>query len=138
MSIQWRDSMSVSNIKIDEDHKHLISILNLMEEYLENPENTEPILKTLAKLKIYTIEHFQREEILQLRIRYPKAAEHKRIHQTLVKELDAIIASVKAKGVTATKTDDISTLLRNWLINHVLQEDLPMKPYFSKYSSDLS
>jgi len=138
MSIQWRDSMSVSNIKIDEDHKHLISILNLMEEYLENPKNTEPILKTLAKLKIYTIEHFQREEILQLRIRYPKAAEHKRIHQTLVKELDAIIASVKAKGVTATKTDDISTLLRNWLINHVLQEDLPMKPYFSKYSSDLS
>ncbi len=138
MAIQWRDSMSVSNTKIDEDHKRLIGFLNSMEKHLENPEDTVPILKTLAQLKIYTIEHFQREEILQLRVRYPKAAEHKRIHQSLVKELDAIIVSVKAKGGAATKTDEISTLLRNWLINHVLQEDLPMKPYFTKHPPDFS
>ena len=137
MAIIWRDSMSVDNIKIDEDHKHLISLLNSVEKQLENPEDTASLQKTFAQLKIYTIEHFQREEILQLRIRFPKAAEHKRIHRTLVKQLDSIITSVKAKGIAA-QAEDISALLRRWLIDHVLQEDLPMKPYFAKFSSDLS
>ncbi len=137
MAIVWRDSMSVANSKVDTDHKRLINLLNTVEKQLENPEEVAPILKTFAQLKIYTLEHFQREEILQLRVRYPKAAAHKRIHQSLVKQLDDIIASVKAKGVAA-KADDISALLRHWLIDHVLQEDLPMKAYFSKYSTDLS
>lgn len=136
MAIQWRDAMSVANTQIDNDHKHLIHLLNLVEKQLETPEDSAPLLKTFAQLKIYTIEHFQREEILQLRVRYPKAAEHKRIHQSLVKQLDSITASVKANGISA-KTDDISDLLRTWLIKHVLQEDLPMKPYFAKFSTDL-
>ncbi len=137
MAIEWRDSMSVANERVDKDHQYLITLLNTMEIDLEHPENKEPILRTLLKLKKYTIEHFEREEHLQLRIRYPKLNEHRKIHQNLVKELDEIITSVNTAGPEG-ETKHISELLHDWLINHVLQEDLPMKPYFAKHPPDFS
>ena len=137
MAIQWRDSMSVSNNIIDQDHKHLIDLINQMEQVLDNPDDKKPILDTLAYLKLYTVEHFNREEILQLKIRYPETNKHKQIHHTIVKELDETIVSLKNQSGPAN-ADEITGLLHSWLINHVLQEDLPLKPYFAKFPSSLS
>jgi len=141
MAVLWRDSMSVSNNEVDRDHKYLISLINTMELVLQEPEDKAPIISTLEQLKKYTIEHFQREELLQIKVRYPKMNEHKQIHKSLVIQLDKIIASVKSEtsaALAGERSSEILGLLRNWLIEHVLQEDLQIKPYFAKFPPTLT
>jgi len=141
MAVLWRDSMSVSNNEVDRDHKYLISLINTMELVLQEPEDKAPIISTLEQLKKYTIEHFQREELLQIKVRYPKMNEHKQIHKSLVIQLDKIIASVKSEtsaALAGERSSEILELLRNWLIEHVLQEDLQIKPYFAKFPPTLT
>ena len=140
MAILWRNSMSVANNEIDRDHRYLICLINTIELVLQKPDEKEPILSVLSQLKDYTQDHFKREELLQLKIKYPKFQQHKQAHNSLIIELDKMIDSINGlvrKPISKQQSEDLMGMMRSWLIGHVIEEDLPLKPYFSKFSPTL-
>ena len=58
-----------------------------------------------------------------------------RSHEALVKALERVTQEIEAMGQewTPTAIEYFTNFLRNWLVDHVIKEDLLMKPTLKKY-----
>lgn len=132
MSIAWREAMCVGDQTVDDDHKHLIDLINAFEIAIAGKVDHKKIARVLLGLVEYTGEHFAREEELQLAIRYPYHESHRRSHRDVLKKLSEIV-SVYTKAPEGPTRDamvrDLANFLKEWLVDHIIQSDLRMKPY---------
>lgn len=139
MTIMWREQLRVGNDIIDEDHKYLIDIINQIGVHLQNNEMSALELD-LQRLYDYSLLHFSREEKIAVAVGFELAFGLHHSHQTLMERL----ATIRTAFVESEKTWtpqlalELSEFLRNWLIDHVLHEDMLMKPALQKYPPDFS
>lgn len=124
MSIEWKPQMSVGHADIDHDHRYLFSLVNKLELALQHEDDHRMVPSVLAQLLAYTREHFAREELLQAEVGYPLQAEHHAEHQHIVESL--------ARLTGGEEPDHLVSLVREWILGHVLNTDLRMKPYFDQ------
>ena len=135
MTILWRREMAVDGSVIDEDHKLLIEFINSFELTLTRKPGPGDIERSLRVLKDYAAEHFGREEELQRVSQYPFYDAHAREHRDLIKKLDGIIDHHKmaaSRSDVSTVTNELIGLLKDWLVHHIIQSDLRMRPYVEK------
>ncbi|MEK9629711.1 MAG: hemerythrin family protein [Nitrospinota bacterium] len=138
MSVIWRDDMSVGNESIDNDHKYLISILNTIEAAINCRVHVKTLTMYSLALKEYTEEHFDREEKIQVEIDFPFHEGHKKEHKELVLRLKHVIAQFSGQNDDEAYRETLPSLvgiLRDWLIHHILNEDMRMKEYLLKKAS---
>ena len=126
--LQWRDALAVGHPNIDGDHQRLLNLINLFETADE--ENIE---KSLFELVQYTRAHFAREEAFQRQVNFPDAVRHKGLHDALAKEAETLLHlwETSPRGGQAALTQRIAPFLRGWLIDHIINEDLRLKPYLA-------
>ncbi|CAD5366426.1 putative Hemerythrin domain-containing protein [Rubrivivax sp. A210] len=139
MPIQWRPTMSVGNEWIDGDHQQLIFLINTAEMALGPDGDRIALDEALQRLDAYTQEHFAREEQIMKAVCYPRYVEHRASHRSLVERLAALslqIRASKAGTPSAEEVDQLVGLLRSWLIDHVLKEDLLMKQALQSLPDD--
>ncbi|BCK87666.1 bacteriohemerythrin [Sideroxyarcus emersonii] len=135
MSLVWRAQLSVGNNIIDSDHKYLIEIINKVEQALVK-RNRNELSAALDSLTQYSRVHFDREEKIAAAVKYTQVPHLNQSHQELLKQLDQMKGEIAAMGPdwSAEATEHFTGFLRDWLINHVIKEDLLMKPVLQKYS----
>jgi hemerythrin len=132
MTITWRPQMSVDGGIIDHDHQVLIGIINEFIAGAAGALTHAQLDAVLGRLGNYAATHFQREETLQLAIRYPFGEAHKREHETLVRELGERrlrLAGADAARDLAAVQRDVADFLRHWLVDHIIGSDLRMRPH---------
>jgi hemerythrin len=130
--IQWREKMSIDRGLVDEDHRHLINIINRFDHLVALGRfDRADVVEILHSLKFYTDTHFDREEHLQRLVGYPEHDSHHEEHGRLLKELDGIIAKASATddGDAADVAPEMIKLLRHWLLGHIIGIDLRMRAY---------
>ena len=133
--IHWRERMSVDDGGvIDQDHRHLIEIINRFNTLAADGLDREEALEIAYALKFYTHTHFRREEHLQRLISFPFAEEHKHEHEMLIDRLDGVIAHLNDDNVDIDEQTyaEMTAMLRDWLIDHILENDLKMRPYVDR------
>ena len=138
MPIVWQDSMSVGNSMIDNDHQELISIINMAEEVINQSGSLRDLQRVLARLDSYVKEHFAREEALQAEILYPYREGHEKEHVRLLHRLNEIRGRVDGAHTPYNCEEvfsGLAELLRNWLMRHILDHDMRMKPYIERCRS---
>ena len=130
MPIEWSDQLSVGHDAIDADHRHLIGLLN----EFEAARDLVHAEVTARRLFIYAQTHFDREEAVQLACDYPLYEEHRLQHRALVEQLNKIIRShFNAHSRDRVEiVEQIHRLLTQWIVRHVVDSDLKMKPYIAK------
>ena len=135
MSLVWREQLSVGNNVIDTDHRYLIDIINRVGQSL-NTRSRQDLVAGLDSLAQYAQEHFAREEKIAKAAGYQQVPHLSVAHQELLKQLDQVKQEVGGVGQEwSTETaDDFTKLLRHWLIEHVIKEDMLMKPVLTKLS----
>lgn len=124
--------MAVGDPTIDEDHKHLIELINAFEIAISGKIDHRKVARVLLGLLEYTGEHFAREEELQLRIRYPYHESHRHAHRDVLKKLSDIISEYSMAPAGFARDSlvrGLTEFLKEWLIDHIIQSDLRMKPY---------
>lgn len=132
MGLQWRDQLSVGNDLIDADHRYLIEIVNRAEASMKANNRVE-LVAILEELGHYGQTHFEREELVAKAVGYPSVDQ---LHDSHIKLIDSL-RKVKAElGDSWTEEGQVqfTTFLRDWLIQHVIKEDIPMKPWMTKFS----
>jgi len=131
MTIQWREKMTIDDGVIDQDHRHLIDIINRFENAAKDGLTLSEGLEILFALKFYASTHFKREEQLQRLIDFPFYDSHKREHEELIEKLSQIIDELKMSQESSYNTvaRHTAVLLREWLVDHVLHSDLRMKVF---------
>ncbi len=126
MTIEWNDKLSVGNETIDDDHKHLIKLINAY-ELAVSQKNIKILRYAFGSLADYALAHFEREEKIMDAIHYPNRRPHREVHkrllETVKKKHEEIVQA------THLNIDDLSAFLRSWLIDHVIKEDMQIKSY---------
>lgn len=126
---EWSDSYIIDNGIIDEQHRKLCSIgaeieelVNMKDLYSEEKYH-EKILHCLAELIKYTIVHFKTEEEIMCKHNYKYIDQHRKLHEELIDKVSSIRQRYEDNSIDA----ELDGLLNSWLINHIFQEDVPIK-----------
>ncbi|MDD5426827.1 MAG: bacteriohemerythrin [candidate division Zixibacteria bacterium] len=118
--LTWNENYSVYVESMDRQHQKIIDIINQLHQALEHGRLEDIIDRILQSLKEYTEYHFTDEEKLMTANNYPNLEQHRKRHQFLRNEIIRY-RELQAKGKLTV--DDISRLLTNWLINHIMVDD---------------
>ncbi len=132
--IQWGEQFVVDGGVIDRDHKTLFSLINEFNQNIPRYQSFDQMVAVLAALKTYTQTHFQREEKPQEISGYPFQEDHKKEHAEIINNFDGWVQKAKSANedtITAVSVE-IGSFLREWLTEHVIEQDLPMKPYVER------
>jgi len=135
MGLVWREQLSVGNDVIDDDHKYLIEIINRVERSLQ-ARNQFELHAELDSLSQYSQDHFAREEQIASAVGYAQVLRLSDSHEDLVRQLDQVKREIEEMGQewSVAAVEHFAELLRRWLIDHVIKEDLLMKTTLEKYS----
>jgi len=126
--IDWNESFSVGNNEIDQQHQKWIVIFNNMHEALINgdPDDYKTItMQSLQEMLDYSREHFSFEEKYMTRIEYPDLVAHRRLHKDFDNKIYQLYREAK-DGHVVLNTELIK-MIRNWLMQHILVEDIKYK-----------
>jgi len=130
-TIEWRDEMSVGIAQLDDDHKGLIAIINRLGEANSGDERDKSALSPAFRaLRQYMKVHFAREEEAMRAAHYPGLESHRPQHADFIEEINDMASRFEAGNETEL-LDDLTVYLRDWLINHIMLEDMEYKPYLS-------
>ena len=136
--IMWHDKLTIDNGVVDNDHRFLLAIVNEFREKVGHFDSSDEAVKILEKLMRYSQNHFAREEGLQMEVNYEYRDVHHASHHKLIKQLEKLIEETQPSSgayLNETMGAKIGEFLHDWLIEHVLKEDLRMKPYVKEMAA---
>lgn len=122
----WTDAMLCGIPAIDEQHKELFRQVDI----LRDRSNRDRIPNVLRFLADYVVKHFNDEESLHLRSRYPKAAEHRKLHENFVKTFWELKAKYDKSQGDLAAVMEMNRVVYDWLREHVLKVDKAFANYY--------
>lgn len=129
MLINWHDSYSIHNKKIDEQHKILFELAKKASLMGNKYTSREEIKDILAEFFDYMKVHFSDEEAYMELIGYPELDEHKKLHKYIIQELATTILNIK--NVNEMK-EKLGVIAQEWLLGHILHQDMLIEKYRAK------
>lgn len=126
----WDKSLSVDVVEIDEDHRRLVDLFNILIHSLAEKESTDYIEAVLEELISCTVWHFKHEERLMLKYAYEEFAEHKTEHQDLIVSAKALQQKYLEEGKQLSGED--IEFLEHWLTEHILVADMKLGAYLNE------
>lgn len=132
MALLWRSQFSVGNDLTDTDHIYLLEIINRAEVCLKKVD-AMALTSVLDELAVYGKSHFEREELVANAVGFPKVHLLHESHSALTQQLKKFREELVSNW-TLTDAAAFTTFLRDWLIQHLIKEDMQLKPWLTKYS----
>lgn len=136
MGVTWTEHLSIGNAIIDSDHKKLITMVNDA-EYMIKKRDGFALSEAFAQIEHWMLIHFANEEMIAQAVGFPftkNKLEHEGMLKTLHLMRDAIAGKNGAWNEEAA--EHYSEFLSDWLIGHVITEDMLMKPVLLAYPYD--
>ena len=123
--MEWKDGMSVGVSSLDEQHKALIGLINILDE---KEQTGDAVSHVISELERYALEHFRDEEAMMAAAGYPDLETHKAEHRSFVDWLESVKGAYAAGGETRFYiAENVNTYLKGWLTNHILIIDMEYK-----------
>jgi hemerythrin len=129
MALDWNERlMSTGVVEVDNQHKELISKLNLLFEALESGAPEAEVKSMLKFLGEYTTWHFSAEEDCFAKYECPAAEANKAAHATFLDIFQGISEKVESEGVTSALAIETQQEVSNWVRNHIVRIDTKLRP----------
>lgn len=127
MGTTWTPDLSVGDKGIDDDH---IGLFNLIDELSSGKMSYSNLNSILDRLKLYTEEHFSKEEVYMQKANFPGLEEHSKQHRAFEEWLETIRAMyARFPQSPFIVGDAVNTYLQRWLRDHILQEDMKYRDF---------
>ena len=135
--IEWSNELKLGVPAMDAEHRQLLKLTN---DFLTEAGEHAPfprLARIMGELIARTRIHFQTEETLLDRASYPGLAGHRAAHERLLVEAQRLYERFLAQDATPgagdsaarTLTIEAAQFLQHWLVDHILAEDRPYRPY---------
>ena len=136
MELTWSKRMSIGNGMIDSEHKMILGLVN----EVDNAIRTKDVVlfgRALDVLEAATRSHFEHEEKIAQAIGFP-FDEHSLEHQYILDEFKDIKQRLAddQEGWSESAAEYCYMFLSNWAIDHVMEDDMKMKPLLETYPYD--
>jgi len=124
--INWEESFNVGNQSIDNQHRQLINLYNILVETSEREKTTTSLLDAVIRQLVHYIDyHFMSEEKLFREYKYPDAELHIKEHQSFIEKVD---------DFQKMKKDELPVELlgyiNSWITQHITIVDKKCSDYF--------
>ena len=128
--IAWSHILSVGVDEIDEDHRKLMGIFNILNHSVMEGASPQYLAAVLEELINCTVWHFSHEERLMLKYGYDELQEHKVQHQDLIKSAKDLQAEIlqSDKPVAGEHVE----FLEQWLTEHILTADMRLGSFLAE------
>ena len=120
--MSWNDKLSVGVCILDDDHRHLVEMVNKLFDGMRAGHAKAVLGPILDDLVEYTKVHFAHEEEFFAKTQYPDASTHKAEHDKLTRQVLDIQTRCKA-GALGILSLEVMEFLKTWLVNHIQVED---------------
>lgn len=118
----WKPEYTVHETLLDSHHKQLFTVLNsVYADVMNNPE-LDSVLPKIDELAEYSKYHFTAEEQYMKEKMFPRIDAHIAQHREFTQTIEALRSSYHNNDLEVAK--NIIVLLGEWLLQHVLREDL--------------
>jgi hemerythrin len=118
----WQDDYEIGHATVDAQHKQLFDLANKIVE----AGNSEALTHLFALFYKHVREHFEAEERLMKRYRYPGYAQHVATHNQMLDKLNDISQTIYNKQ---WQLADIKLFVSQWVLVHILEEDKLLGEY---------
>lgn len=128
--IVWDSTLSVGIEEIDEQHKILISLLNEINEAVQQRRSNVAAKEIINKLIKYTRIHFAVEESIMRILNYPEYDSHKEQHKSLMQGVVNLADKIESGKITVGF--ELQNFLKHWLTKHIFNTDKQYTEHFLK------
>jgi hemerythrin-like metal-binding protein len=125
--LAWGETLSVEVDEIDDDHRKLVDLFNILNHALVEAEAKDYVDAVFEELISCTIWHFRHEERLMLKYGYEGSEDHKTEHRDLIDSVRALQWKY-LQGDKQLSNEDIE-YLEHWLTGHILSADKDLGSY---------
>jgi hemerythrin len=126
----WDRTLSVDVPEIDEDHRRLVDLFNLLNHAVQEGESQAYVDAIMEELIACTVWHFKHEERLMLKHGYEGLAEHRTEHEDLIASVQALQQRLHDQGKPVL--GDQIAFLEHWLTGHIFGADMKMGAYLGE------
>ena len=138
-SFSWSECFETGLTEVDDQHHHLVDIINEFSHLLtENEVHIKDIDCLYKQLSDYTAYHFQKEEKLmrEMEIDPRHLNIHLDIHKGFLNEVFSIYSKISENNLDQAKS--ILKFLTHWLVYHILGQDQDMAKQIDAIQSGVS
>jgi hemerythrin len=131
----WDNTLSVDVPEIDEDHRKLVDLFNLLNHAVAAGEAKAYVEAVMEELVSCTLWHFRHEERLMLKYGYAGLAEHRSEHEELIASAKLLQQQCLQQGETAASSAISSAEiehLEHWLTGHIYGADMDLGAFLSQ------
>jgi hemerythrin-like metal-binding protein len=128
--LTWKSEYAIGILRIDEQHRHLVAILNQLHAVMKNGSRKAEVRAVLEELVTYTRFHFASEEKLMHEACYPGVEDHVRKHRAMEARVGEFVREMATNSVTTPPR--LLTFLKEWLARHIMETDREMARHCSK------
>ena len=126
----WNSRLATGIKDIDDQHRVLVGLINSLHRAMKERAGALEAGKILDELVRYTVYHFDFEEELFARHRYPEKNAHVERHRDLVQKVQSFNDDFKAGK--AGLSMDLMAFLADWLRTHIMKTDMAYVPFFKE------
>lgn len=135
MLIEWRDEWLVGEVRIDDDHRAMVHVINRLHGAVDQGDGKESVIEIMKTLLELTKEHFSYEECLMLLTDYPGAAGHQEVHMNLFSVVNIMAYNMEPSDEEIVL--DTIAFFEDWFIDHVETEDAPFGRFLTARSTGM-
>ena len=129
--LQWDENLSVGVEQFDREHRKLIAIMNELFDAIQTGHAELVLGPILVRLVDYTMTHFSNEERAMREAGYEGLAEHKALHDELIRRVAEVQRHYR-EGAASVVSTELMDFLKNWLIGHIQIEDKQYAPVLAR------
>lgn len=129
--IPWHDSYKVGIETIDNQHRHLFEIADVLYGVITSGKEPSKavVKKLLDQLAEYVVMHFSHEEVLMNDTHYPASGGHKKAHILFTDAVKKVIADF-SNGKTID-LEELYAFISDWLVEHIILVDRSLGAYLN-------
>ena len=129
MCIEWNKDFEIGFDCIDTQHKIFIQKINNLHKLIVSKGNQDEKNVIINEFIQYSEYHFETEEKLMNKYKYPQSEAHVKRHEEYIRKVDKMKKDAENGTFFNIKA---FIFLKNWLITHIMKEDKGYGKYLKK------
>ena len=121
----WSKAFETGIAKVDEQHKQLFEQVDI----LMDKDNANRHKEVINFLDDYIVKHFSYEQQMHRETKYPKAGEHKKMHDDYIVVFHKMKDKYFKEGATIMNNMEINKTVVGWLKDHIMVHDKEFGTY---------
>jgi len=131
--LPWLPVLETGNEAIDRDHRQAVEDGNALLRIIDARKSWPDLLAAVRWMRDRSARHFETEDRILKRSRFPEADRHRRAHRRILAEIGGTLAELESLIAPEAHHWRLALAPMTLLVDHCLRDDLKFKSHVMQY-----